>query len=153
MTKQLDIARMSLNQLARRKCVQNGSVTFWVGQGCPRNKDKTFNLKSVEAWLKQSKEAKVKSKDLREEKLKQEITRIKRDISQRDLALQRDKGEVHSKSDCAASLVEVRAAESRIIGTLDKSFKGAFPEASPAMTEWLAKWARETLSRLNGGEA
>ena len=151
MKKRINPESMSLRQLASRKGVNAGSVAFWTSQGCPRKADGTFRLADVDEWLKQASERKAKGKDLRAEKLKHEITRIKRDIAQRDIAIARDKGEVHSKAECAASLVEVRAAESRVIGAVAQSFRGAFPEASAAQVDWLARWARECLARLNGG--
>jgi len=141
----------SRNAIAKHYGVNGGSVSAWVKAGCPQKPNGLFSLNEVEAWIRARDQKKIERASLRDQKLEAEITKIKKGIRRDDFLFDRDKGLYHSKADCAASLIEVRAAESRVIASVGHSFKGAFPEASSAMSDWLRKWAAGVLAKLNGG--
>jgi hypothetical protein len=141
-------------QIAKRFGVATKTVTNdWAKDGCPRNPDKSFDLDKVVAWRKAKLQAAADDPSVRIQANKSALQakRLMLQCEVLETQILREKNKLHDRDACAASLVEVRASESRVIGSVSQSFKGAFPEASPAMSDWLAKWAREILSRLNSG--
>lgn len=46
----INFKRMSRAQIADMFDVQVRAITEWAGKGCPRNPDKTYNLKKVIRW-------------------------------------------------------------------------------------------------------
>lgn len=140
--------------VARKFGVAAKTVTDnWYKDGCPRNPDGSFDFERVLAWRKAKLHdaADDPAVKMQASKTALQAKRLMLQCEKLEVEIFRDKGKLHDRDACAASFLEVRVVESRIIGAVDKSFKGAFPEASPAMAEWLAKWARESLGRLNGG--
>jgi len=125
--------------VARHYDVNGGSVTAWVKAGCPQLPNGLFVLAEVDKWLQARQEKKAERASLKDQKTQAEIDRIQRDIAKRDLELSRDRGEVHSKSDCAAGLVQLAGLVSSRCNSRPQRFRTAFPEASQSMIDWLER--------------
>jgi phage terminase Nu1 subunit (DNA packaging protein) len=147
-TKSVGISR---GAVGKHYGVNGGSVSAWVKAGCPQLPNGLFVLTEVEAWLRKRDEKKAAGRDLKEEKLRQEIERIKRTIQSQDMDLEKQRGTVHDKAACAASLTAIRARESGILHGLSQRFAGAFPEAVQ-QAEWLDREVDEVIGRLNAGD-
>jgi hypothetical protein len=124
-----------------------------VAKGCPRNPDGSFSLADVQAWLREKADKRDAAASLKDQKLEHEIQRLKRDIEARDLDIAKSRGALHSRAECAASLSEIRAAESRVLMGLGQRIAAQFPENGAAIMAAIDKDVREMLARLHGGEA
>jgi hypothetical protein len=145
-TKSVGISR---GAVGKHYGVNGGSVSAWVKAGCPQLTIGQFVLAVVEAWLLKRDDKNAQGRDLKEEKTRQEIERIKRDIQARDIDLEKQRGTVHDKSACAASLTAMRARESAVLHGLSQRFAGAFPEAT-AQAVWLEREVDGVIERLQG---
>jgi phage terminase Nu1 subunit (DNA packaging protein) len=150
-----DNKQLCRSELARHYNVSPKAVDGWVSRGCPKDpKTKAFDLAAVESWLKQrAEDNKSKPSGLREQKLQAEIDRIRRDIKRRDLEIAKEEGKLHSRDDCAASLTELRARESRILHTLPDRLAARFPELGAKLKVAAAEEIDEILGRLTDGSS
>lgn len=153
MKNSLNTQRLSLRRIASRKRVAPSSVLSWVEGGCPRNADKTFDESAVDAWLAKHRESAAESKSLKEQKLQAEITRIQRDIRQRDHDYEAARGEVHSKIDCAKSRTAHAAAIATRVNSMPPQFAAAFPDAPKSYSDWLYKWTEQLGIEVRDGSA
>ena len=88
----INILKMSRSEVADVYGVQPRAITEWAGKGCPRNSDKTYNLKKVIKWNRENvkvfnsntstgnekQDAEIKKLQLQAEKLEHELQEKRR---------------------------------------------------------------------------
>ena len=142
---------ISRNQVAKHFGVNGGSVSAWEKAGCPMLVNRRFELAAVEKWLRERDEKKNEGRDLKDEKLRHEIERIKRDISSRDIDLQKQRDEVHSKSECCKSLTAVVSEAMQPLMSLHTQIKAAFPELPANVIEAIAAKVDAAMEQIRFG--
>ena len=151
MKHRLNTQRLSLRQIASRKRVAPSSVKSWIEHGCPRNADKTMSEAEVDKWLAAHREKAAEAKDLKQQKLEAEITRIKRDIESRDIELSRQRDEVHSKAECCKSLTAIVSEAMQPLMGLHTSVKAAFPELPQGVVDAIAAKVDAAVEQMREG--
>lgn len=129
------------------------SVLSWVEAGCPRNADKTFDESAVDAWLAKHRESAAESKSLKEQKLQAEITRIQRDIRQRDHDYEASRGEVHSKVDCCKSLTAITSEALQPLLSVGGRLAAQFPELGQRLRDAADKEIDAAMQQIREGLA
>jgi phage terminase Nu1 subunit (DNA packaging protein) len=143
-TKSVGISR---GAVGKHYGVNGGSVSAWVKAGCPQLPNGQFVLAEVEAWLRKRDEKKAAGRDLKEEKLRQEIERIKRTIQSQDMDLEKQRGTVHDTAGCSVRVSQAVAEFSRGLQSVVAQFREAYPEAT-SQAEFIATKHREYLIQL-----
>lgn len=137
-----------MRAIGRQYNVDAASVVAWAKTGCPRLPNGKFNPEAVATWLRERQEKKATSGDLKAEKLQQDILKAKRDVQLRDIEIAEKLGKVHNRHECAKSLTEIRAAESRILHNIGTALRAQFPEIDSKIIEALNKIVDEVVVRL-----
>jgi hypothetical protein len=133
--------------IARKFGVATKTVTHdWVGAGCPRNADKSFDYEKVLAWRKAKLNEAANDPAVKAAGAKAALQakRLMLQCEQLEVVLLRDKGRLHDKAACCQSLGEVVIQVSSRDGTRAQRFKAAFPEAAQSMIDWLKADHQET---------
>ena len=131
--------------------VNGGSVSAWVKAGCPQLPNGLFILADVEKWIRERDEKKAGRATLKDLKTQAEIDRIHRDIASRDIELQKQRDEVHSKSACVASLTRLFSESLQPLLTLHTQIKAAFPELPQNVIEAIAGKVDAAMGQIREG--
>jgi len=148
------LQRVNASELARRSDYSPATVSTWTRAGILKRKAGLYDLvESLEAIKRHESERGSDGShergpltDLKRKFLEKKIEKLTYEIAVAT-------GTVHPKAACAQSMMAMLAAESRVLWTLPRSFKGAFPEISPQQTKWLDDQVRSILARLKDGRA
>jgi phage terminase Nu1 subunit (DNA packaging protein) len=119
---------ITATQLARKYDVSRKTVYEWLKEGCPEKKGGGFDLAEVNTWRAgqlghRDEKNKTSKAYWQVEKWKLDCKKIKQQID-------RDADLLHDKSKCAASLLEIRAIESRTLHGLGAKIASQFPEVT-----------------------
>lgn len=141
--------------IARKFGVATKTVTNdWFKDGCPRNKNKSFDLDKVLAWRKAKLQAAANDPAVKMQASKTALQakRLMLQCEKLETELSVIRGKLHEREPCARSLLEIRVAESREWTSLPGQFKAAFPEVSAQQMTWMESWVKERIGRLHNGD-
>jgi len=142
--------------IARRFGVHKKTVTHnWVQDGCPRNKNKTFDLDKVIAWRK-AKIADANSDPavkLQQGKTALQSKRLMLQCEKLETEISVTKGKLHDRHACSASLTAIRSAETLMLMSLGDRLAARFPENGAAIKQAADEEIRAMLERLHGNGA
>jgi hypothetical protein len=124
-----------------------------VKAGCPQLPNGLFELAAVEKWLRARDERKAERATLKDQKTQAEIDRIHRDIASRDIDLQKQRGETHSKAECCKSLTSVVSEAMQPLMALHTSVKAAFPELPQNVIDAIAARVDAAMEQIREGLA
>src|ERR1035438_9416523 len=140
---------ISAAQLSRRFGVAPKTVFEWVKDECPRNPDKSFDEEKVLAWRKAKLSEIMNDPSVRAASARTTLQakRLMLQCEKLETEIGKEKGKLHDKDACAASLLEIRAIESRTLHGLGAKVASQFPEV-PGLKAAIEKETDAIVERL-----
>jgi hypothetical protein len=143
-------------QVAKRFGVATKTVTNdWFKDGCPRNADKSFDLDKVVAWRKAKLESAANDPAVRMQANKTALQskRLLLQCEILEVGLLKEKGKLHDKSACAASLTTIVSEALQPLLSLHGRVKAANPELSQAVIDRIAAEVDAVFAKIREGLA